>query len=50
MKLKEKFYVFVNMNGKTVCENRRGYCSKKEAEQKAKMWQDDGFEVGILKL
>lgn len=50
MKLKEKFYVMVVMNGKTVCENKRGYNSEKEAKLRAKMWPDDGFKVGILKM
>ena len=45
-----KFFVMIAMNGKTICENRRGYNTREEAEAKAEIWFNDGFEVGILEL
>ena len=50
MKPKEKFYVMIAVDGKTVCENKYGYSSEKEAKVRARMWLNDGFEVGILKM
>lgn len=45
-----KFYVMISANGKTVCENRYGYKTREEAEERASMWLNDGFEVGILEM
>lgn len=45
---KKRFFVLISMNGKTVCENRYGYKTREEAEAKANVWLNDGFEVGIL--
>lgn len=45
-----KFYVMISVNGKTVCENRYGYKTREEAEERAVMWLNDGFEVGILEM
>lgn len=47
-KEQKRFFVLISVNGKTVCENRYGYKTVEEAKAKAKVWQEDGFEVGIL--